>query len=185
MHGPHHTAQKSSSTTLPLRSLRLTGLPLSAKSPLTFGAGFPIRSAPSAFLPLLSSPDTALARTTTAVTTAMVRCTTYLMRASSNRCHFASCSRPRREGWGGLLDSGRVAPGITPWRSRRSVLARLRHTARPVTGSFAAVLSVSVTGTEVRGTEPSLWCPPTAPRRGTPFPPQGPRGPRSPSSPVL
>ena len=82
-------------------------------------------------------------------------------------------------------DQGRVAPGITPWRSRRTVLARLRHTARPVTGSFAAVLSVSVTGTEVRGTEPSLWCPPTAPRRGTPFPPQGPRGPRSPSSPVL
>ena len=32
--------------------------------------------------------------------------------------------------------SGRVAPGITPWRSHRSVRAQLRHTARRVRGSL-------------------------------------------------
>src|SRR5262249_9051053 len=30
----------------------------------------------------------------------------------------------------------RVAPGVTPWGSPRSVLAQLRHTARQVTGSL-------------------------------------------------
>ena len=35
---------------------------------------------------------------------------------------------------------GRVAPGIAPWRSHRSVLARLRHTARQVRDSPHAVV---------------------------------------------
>jgi hypothetical protein len=39
---------------------------------------------------------------------------------------------------------GRVAPGIAPWRSRRSVRAQFGHTARPAMVSQAATLSMGV-----------------------------------------
>jgi hypothetical protein len=78
--------------------------------------------------------------------------------------------------------SGRVAPGITPWRSRRSVHAQLRHTARPVAVSQTATLSDGVTGTDKRGSESSAWCPPPGPPRGASFPRQGPRSPGSPAT---
>src|SRR5207302_2998056 len=52
-----------------------------------------------------------------------------------------------------------------------------RHTARLVTGSRAAVLSAGVVWTGDRETKPSACFRPAAPRRGTPFPPQGRGGP--------
>src|SRR6478736_6008549 len=45
LHGPHHVAQKSSTTTLPFRSLSLTGL-LSMSEHSTSGALAPIFSVP-------------------------------------------------------------------------------------------------------------------------------------------
>jgi len=59
--------------------------------------------------------------------------------------------------------SGRVAPGITPWRSHRSGRAQFRHPARPVKGSPSALLSVNVSVTRHRGSVPPTGFPPTVP----------------------
>lgn len=45
MHGPHQTAQKSTSTTCPLRSATLASSPFQAWSATSSGAGLPIRNA--------------------------------------------------------------------------------------------------------------------------------------------
>src|SRR5579859_2427839 len=41
-------------------------------------------------------------------------------------------------------ETGRVAPGIAPWRSHRSVRAQLTHTARSIAVSHAAARAVGV-----------------------------------------
>ena len=92
---------------------------------------------------------------------------------------------------------GRVAPGLTPWRSRRSVHARLRHTVRPRAGSqhgrntsaeaghAPRTLSSEVTVTGNEATECFPCFPPLGPPVGSALPFPGSSEASSPASTVL
>ncbi len=92
---------------------------------------------------------------------------------------------------------GRVAPGLTPWRSRRSVRARLRHTVRPRAGSqhgrntsaeaghAPRTLSSEVTVTGNEATECFPCFPPLGPPVGSALPFPGSSEASSPASTVL
>ena len=83
------------------------------------------------------------------------------------------------------MESGRVAPGIAPWRSHRSGRARLRHPVRLVLVSLFRFAIRGLSVDPVSRYEAPVGCPPTNPGRTSPFPPQGPRGTGSPVSSVL
>jgi hypothetical protein len=82
--------------------------------------------------------------------------------------------------------SGRVAPGLTPWRSHRSGRAQLRHPVRQRAGWLRGrqtsaeagraprTLSGEVTVTGYEATKCSPWCPSPSPPVAAPFPALGP-----------
>jgi hypothetical protein len=92
---------------------------------------------------------------------------------------------------------GRVAPGIAPWRSHRSGLARLRHPVRQQTdsqrgraasaeaGRAPLTLSNRVTVTAKRAAKCSPWFPPVGPPVGSALPFTGSSEASSPASTVL